>query len=140
MSNPTSEAGKQGTDPIDNKEDVKKNPDPKIDQDFPGFPDNPATEEKVKPETPAEDEAADTDNRDGEKKLDADQKPEATNEAGSDGSANAFDRTELQPPSGAVAPEIPVKKRRSDGSANAFERTEGSPLNEEEEDGPDSYY
>lgn len=108
-----------GTDPIDDKNEVRKNPDPKIDQDFPGFPDAPSTRENVKPQTPSEKKSAGTGERDGEKDLDADKKASAT-------------------PSG--EPHIPVKKRRSDGSANAFERTEISPLNEEEEDGPDSHY
>ncbi|RYY62723.1 MAG: hypothetical protein EOO05_01650 [Chitinophagaceae bacterium] len=140
MSISNSQPGKQGTDPMDDNEDVKKSPDPKTDQDFPGYPDGPSTKEQVKPETPADKKSAGTDKRDGEKKLDADKKPGTTNEAGSDGSANAFDRTELHPPGAQVAPEVLVKKRRSDGSANAFERTEGNPLNVEEEDGPDSYY
>jgi hypothetical protein len=124
----------QGTDPIDNKEDVRRNPDPKIDQDFPGFPGGPADDKKVNPDTPAEKKSADVGNRDGEKKLDADKDNAAYDEGDSDGSANAFDRTEPR------AKEGPVKKRRSDGSANAFERTEGSPLNDEDEEENKTYY
>ncbi|RYY55319.1 MAG: hypothetical protein EOO09_10835 [Chitinophagaceae bacterium] len=130
-----------GTDPIDDRNDVRKNPDPKIDEDFPGFPDAPSTKENVKPDSPSEKDTADSE-RDGEKKLDADKKASAPDEAGSDGSASAFDRTEPAaiPATPSGEPQVAVKKRRSDGSANAFERTEISPLNEEEEEGPDSYY
>ncbi|MET0635409.1 MAG: hypothetical protein ABWZ25_05250 [Chitinophagaceae bacterium] len=141
MSKSTSNSKEKG-DPIDTSEEVKQNPDPKIDQDFEGFPANPATQEKVNPKTPGEKKSAGNGERDGEKKLDAGKNEPPIEEGGSDGSANAFERTERQ----AIEPHatehnntIP-RKRRSDGSANAFERTEGSPLDETDEEEGKTYY
>ena len=98
------------TDPIENKEDVRKNEDPHIDQDFPGFPDARSSEEIVNPKTGTEKKTADLDHRDGEKKLDADKdKQDVAEKRRSDGSANAFERTELTAK--------PVEKE-DDGSSN----------------------
>lgn len=78
--------------PIRNKEEIKKNPDPKIDQDFEGYPDGPANKETIKPKTSQQKKTADLDNKDGEKNFKKDsQKNVETDEQESDGSANAFD-------------------------------------------------
>jgi len=55
------------TNPIKNKEDVQRNPDHRIDQDFPGFPHAPAKEEIINPKTKSEKKTAAIDERDGEK-------------------------------------------------------------------------
>lgn len=75
-------------DPIKNKEDIKQNPDRKIDQDFKGYPAGNAKDEIIKPETEEEKKIADLDNKDGEKRI---YKKKETDEQDSDGSANAFD-------------------------------------------------
>lgn len=46
--NNTKDVKKGATDPIKNKEQVQQSKDEKIDQDFPGFPHHPSTEETVK--------------------------------------------------------------------------------------------
>jgi hypothetical protein len=83
---------KQTGNPIKKKEEIQKNPDPKIDQDFEGYPNGPARNETIKPKTREEKETADLDNKDGEKKLHPhSKKEEEPDEQESDGSANAFD-------------------------------------------------
>jgi len=72
-------------------EDLKKNPDKRMDQDFPGFPGLPAKEEIIKPETPDLEKVADIYEKDGEKRNYPD---DDSNEEESDGSANAFEGTE----------------------------------------------
>lgn len=52
---------KEKTEPITKKEDVQNNPDNRIDQDFPGFPHNPAKEEVINPKTNRQKKIADTD-------------------------------------------------------------------------------
>lgn len=74
--------------PIRDKEEIKQNPDNKIDQDFKGYPSGAATDETIKPETKQEKQTADLDNKDGEKRI---YKKSETDEQDSDGSANAFD-------------------------------------------------
>ena len=76
------------TDPIKKKEEIRQNPDNKIDQDFKGYPHGTAKEEIIKPETGEEKKIADLDNKDGEKRT---YKRNNTDEQDSDGSANAFD-------------------------------------------------
>jgi hypothetical protein len=72
-------------------EDQKRNPDKRMDQDFPGFPDHPAKEKIIRPETPEQKKVADIHEKDGEKRN----YPENDrDEEESDGSANAFERTE----------------------------------------------
>ena len=82
-------------DPIDNKDEISRNPDPHIDQDFPGFPAQPASEKKVNPNTTDEKKTAALDTKDGEKKLDIDRKDPSKDELESDGSGGAFSQTEL---------------------------------------------
>jgi len=77
--------------PLAKKEDIQKNPDKKIDQDFEGYPNGPAKDETIKPKTKDQKETADIDNKDGEKRFDGSKKNKAdTDEQESDGSANAF--------------------------------------------------
>ena len=75
-------------DPITKKEEVKQNPDNKIDQDFNGYPSGPAKDETIDPKTKDEKKIADIENKDGEKRI---YKKTETDEQDSDGSANAFD-------------------------------------------------
>ena len=81
---------KKTGNPIEKKEEIKKNPDPKIDQDFEGYPHGPAKNETIKPKTSQQKKTADLDNKDGEKNFNND-KEHVTDEQESDGSANAFD-------------------------------------------------
>ena len=74
--------------PIQTKEEVKQNPDNKIDQDFNGYPHGQAKDEIINPKTGNEKEAADLDNKDGEK---INYKKNEIDEQNSDGSANAFE-------------------------------------------------
>jgi hypothetical protein len=77
-----------GTDPIKHKEEIKQNPDNKIDQDFKGYPSGPAKDETINPKTEEDKRIADLKNKDGEKRI---YKKNETDEQDSDGSANAFD-------------------------------------------------
>ena len=56
--------------PITKKEEVRANPDNKIDEDFKGYPHGHAKDEIIKPETEEEKKIADIDNKDGEKMND----------------------------------------------------------------------
>ena len=71
------------TNPIQGKEDIQKNPDEHIDQDFPGYPHSPSHEKTINPKT-------------NEDKANARlMKKDSTNdEQNSDGSANAFSESE----------------------------------------------
>jgi len=75
--------------PIREKEEIKNNPDNKIDQDFKGYPAGHATEEVINPKTASQKKVADINNKDGEKRNTENRK--AIDEQKSDGSANAFD-------------------------------------------------
>jgi hypothetical protein len=44
--------------PIKKEEDVQRNPDPHIDQDFPGFPHLPADKKSITPESKIEKKSA----------------------------------------------------------------------------------
>lgn len=70
----------QTNKPLRDKEEISRHPDPKIDQDFEGYPHGPATDKTIKPRTEAEEKTAGTGIKDGEK-----------DEQESDGSANAFE-------------------------------------------------
>lgn len=74
--------------PINKKEEIKQNPDNKIDQDFKGYPSGPATDETITPKTDSDKKTADLENKDGEKRI---YKKDETDEQDSDGSANAFE-------------------------------------------------
>ncbi len=77
------------------KMDVPSNPDHKIDQDFPGYPNSQSAEEVINPKTSDEKKTADVENKDGEK---INYKKKKSDEAQSDGSGNAFEKTENAPP------------------------------------------
>ena len=79
---------KKKNGPIRNKEEIKQDPDKKIDQDFNGYPSGPAKDETVKPKTEEEKKIADLDNKEVEKRI---YKKNEIDEQDSDGSANAFD-------------------------------------------------
>ena len=83
-------AAKQ-TNPIDTKKEIHTNPDPKIDEDFKGYPHGPAKDETITPATGDEKETADADQKDGEKIIIKPKERESLDEQDSDGSANAFD-------------------------------------------------
>jgi len=55
--------------PITKKEEIRENPDNKIDEDFKGYPHGHAKDEIIKPETEEEKKIADIDNKDGEKRI-----------------------------------------------------------------------
>lgn len=76
---------------LTDKTDIPKNPDPKIDQDFPGFPYGNASEKIITPETTIEKKVAAVNITDGEK---MDKKKGDKDESASDGSGGAFTATE----------------------------------------------
>jgi hypothetical protein len=71
-----------------NKEEIRQHPDNKIDQDFIGYPNGPATDETIKPVTGQQKKTADIYNKDGEKRI---YRKNGTDEQDSDGSAGAFE-------------------------------------------------
>ena len=77
----------QKTDPIRKKQDVEKNPDKHIDQDFSGYPHAPAYKDLIYPKTKDEKKSAAINVKDGEK-------INKKEEQDSEGSANAFEATE----------------------------------------------
>ena len=79
---------KKKNSPIKKKEEIRENPDHKIDQDFEGYPDGPAKDETIQPRTPNEERVADVRNKDGEKRT---YRKGEIDEQDSDGSANAFE-------------------------------------------------
>jgi len=54
--------------PITKKEEVRENPDSKIDEDFKGYPHGHAKDEIIRPETEEEKKIADINNKDREKR------------------------------------------------------------------------
>lgn len=76
--------------PLKNDEDVSKNPDPKIDQDFPGYPHNPSRYELINPKQKDDKKTADLHEKDGEKINYTEDKDEPED----DGSGGAFEGTE----------------------------------------------
>jgi hypothetical protein len=83
----------KGTSPIE-KKDVQKNPDKHIDQDFPGYPNNPAKDTVIKPTTPTQKKTAAVDTKDGEKKTRKTTPKQKGSEQDSEGSGGAFAATE----------------------------------------------
>ena len=80
------------TEPIRKREEISKNPDHKIDEDFKGYPDGTAKDETIRPGTKQEKKTADIDHKDGEKKFGKHTKKTAViDEQESDGSAQAFE-------------------------------------------------
>lgn len=54
----TDDTSQKDTTPIKHKADVQNSNDPKIDEDFKGFPDGPAKESSINPTTPTEKKTA----------------------------------------------------------------------------------
>lgn len=79
--------------PIKSKEEVAHNPDKKIDDDFPGFPDAPSEEKTIDPASATDRTTADINYKDGEKRNRS-RYSHDIDESQSDGSGSAFDRTE----------------------------------------------
>ena len=79
--------------PMTTEEDVQKNPDNKIDEDFPGFPHSPSKDQIIKPETKQDNKTAQTDKKDGEK-MNIPKGERPIDESQSDGSGGAFEATE----------------------------------------------
>ncbi len=73
------------------KEQVSQDPDPKIDQDFTGYPHGPANDKTIMPQTKEEKKTAATGTKDGEKIIINPEERESLDEQESDGSANAFE-------------------------------------------------
>jgi hypothetical protein len=80
----SSGSGKEAK-PLKDKEEVQKNPDKHIDQDFPGYPHPPSQEKTIDPKT-KEDKAG--------ARLIRKEKYTEDDEQNSDGSANAFSESE----------------------------------------------
>ena len=80
----SSASGKEAK-PLQQKEEVQKNPDKHIDQDFPGYPHPPSQEKTINPKT-KEDKAS--------ANLVKKEKYTGEDEQDSDGSANAFGESE----------------------------------------------
>lgn len=76
------------------KEDVAKNSDNKIDEDFNGYPHGQAEEKLIKPETSTEKKTAAVDVKDGEKMENTRGRSKRKDEQDSDGSGGAFAGTE----------------------------------------------
>lgn len=74
--------------PITKKEEIKKHPDEKIDEDFKGYPSGPAKDETINPKSDVEKKVAGVENKDGEKVI---YKKNERDEQDSIGSANAFE-------------------------------------------------
>ena len=60
---------KNKNEPITKKEEIRQNPDNKIDEDFKGYPNGPAKDETINPNTEEAKKTADLDNKDGEKMI-----------------------------------------------------------------------
>ncbi len=73
------------------KADVKNSPDPKIDEDFKGYPAAPSKENVINPKSPDEKKTAALNVKDGEK---MDKEDAEKDEAESDASGGAFEGTE----------------------------------------------
>ncbi len=75
---------------MQHRDEIQAHPDKHIDQDFPGYPDPPATKEIISPKTEQQQAVAAINVKDGEKEN----KKKEIDEEDSDGSANVFLRTE----------------------------------------------
>ncbi|WP_153798669.1 hypothetical protein [Foetidibacter luteolus] len=82
------------TNPITSKEDVKKSKDERIDEDFKGFPNPPAKESIINPETKEDRKTAAVN---GENNTQTKTDKTKINEEESDGSGGAFDAADPVP-------------------------------------------
>ena len=79
--------------PITSNEEIPVNPDPHIDQDFPGYPHAPSKQNAIHPKTKNEKLTAGTITKKSKPSKIREKNPRS--EQGGDGSANAFEKTEL---------------------------------------------
>jgi len=84
---------KEDTDPIISNEEIPVNPDPHIDQDFPGYPHPPSKKNAIDPKTKNEKLAAGTLTKKSKPSKSREKNPRSEQEG--DGSARAFEQTEL---------------------------------------------
>lgn len=91
----SSVAKKKANSPLRKEKEVFQNPDPHIDQDFPGYPHAPARKELIDPKTSVEKKIAGMEIKDGEK-MNKREKKKGRNwdEQQSDGSGGVFGATE----------------------------------------------
>jgi hypothetical protein len=82
---------KKDNKPISRKEEIAKQSDRKIREDFNGYPIGPARDETINPQTEDQKRTAALDDKDGEKRIIHPDKRKGLDEQDSDGSANAFD-------------------------------------------------
>ena len=78
-------------EPRHKKEDISKNPDPKIDEDFKGYPHGSASDGIIHPKTKDQQDIAGVNRKDGEKRIISPGERKSLDEQESDGSASAFD-------------------------------------------------
>ncbi len=100
----TNKGGKQQNKPLHKKDDVQKNPDKHIDQDFSGYPHSPSKDKTIRPGNKEEQSEANLHQQDkkpytpkSEQGKGSRQKSipaEDIDEQYSDGSANAFEASE----------------------------------------------
>jgi hypothetical protein len=95
---------KQQEKPITKKEEVKKNPDKHIDQDFPGYPHSPSKEKTIKPQNNEQQAEADM--------LKEEKKPYTSKSIHGSGVPQKKNKGDE------------IEEQNSDGSASAFEGTE----------------
>jgi len=79
--------------PIISSEEIPVNPDPHIDQDFPGYPHPPSKKNAINPKTKNEKLTAGTITKKSKPSKIREKNPRS--EQDGDGSANAFEQTEL---------------------------------------------
>lgn len=83
------------SNPITTGSEIASNPDKKIDEDFPGYPNNPSSKEAIQPKTATEKKTAAVNTKDGEKRNTTPaKKKKDIDEQKSDGSGGAFGATE----------------------------------------------
>jgi len=80
-------------DPITSNEEIPINPDPHIDQDFPGYPHSPSKKNAIDPKTKNEKLVSGTITKKPKASKIREKNPRS--EQDGDGSANAFEQTEL---------------------------------------------
>lgn len=105
--------------PIRKQEEVASNPDPKIDQDYNNFPHEQSSPDLINPKTEAEKKTAqvtDIDDLPGNSQK---------GDGGEAAASHLQERAGSEVSRKAAAREGNIEEIESDGSANAFERTEG---------------
>lgn len=93
MQHTSSHKNAGNTTPLTNKDEIQKDPDQKIDEDFPGYPHGSSKDNIIKPGNKDDKKTADTNNKDGEK-INIPKNKRPIDESQSDGSGGAFEATE----------------------------------------------